>query len=348
MSQVMCIAAGGGVVINGAVGDDVRIGGGGVTVAGSIGDDLFMAGGGQAWPGGFAVPIRINGRNIPQGVTLANSGRVGGDAYIAGGSGAINGEVDGDLFSGMGSVSFGGRVGGNANLYAGAVTVQDNAEVGGVLRYRSDQPAAIPSGVAATVEQEQRTPADAPPPRPNVVWALLGWLWRTLLLALGFALAAWLIWQLAPGMIRTSGEGVRMRPVEAGLYGVVVAALILPVLAALVLIAAIFWGITGAAATAFFLLGAVGLLWIFSPLFAGYWLGDLLSERGYVQGPLLALLAGALVIVLAARIFSLIPCVGAVVAGLIYLLSFVLTIGGLIVARRTKTVVPPSELAATG
>ncbi|NJN78272.1 MAG: hypothetical protein HC803_08035 [Saprospiraceae bacterium] len=135
----------------------------------------------------------------------------------------------------------------------------------------------------------------------------MGWLWRTILLVLGFALAAWLIWQLAPGMIRNSGEGIRVRPVEAGLYGIVAAALILPVLAALVVIAAIFWGFAAAAATAFFLLGAVGLLWILSPLFAGYWVGRLLSERGYVQGPLLALLAGALVIVLVARIFSLIP-----------------------------------------
>ena len=116
----------------------------------------------------------------------------------------------------------------------------------------------------------------------------------------------------------------------------VAAALLLPVAIVLGILFAIFWGWTGATAIALLILGAIGLLWILSPLLAGYWLGRLLAARGYVSGRLLAMLAGVLLIVLVARLVTVVPCIGVLTASVIYLLSFVMALGGLILARRQQ------------
>jgi hypothetical protein len=82
------------------------------------------------------------------------------------------------------------------------------------------------------------------------------------------------------------------------------------------------------------LLGAMSLLWLFSPLIPGYWVGQRLAQLGYQIGPLPALLSGVLLIVLVVRVISIIPCLGTLVAGVIYLICFALTLGSLIVGRR--------------
>ncbi len=330
------IIGGGGIVINGRVGDDARLAGGGITIAGTVGDDLFIAGGGSSWPGVPAIPFSVNGRAIAQGIQLASSATVGGDAYIVGGQGRFNGQINGELNSSMGSIHLTGRVGEDATLSAGRVEVTDGARVAGTLRYRSSEPTTVPAIVAPTiVAEELATPAETV--RVNPLWAVLGWLWRTLLLLLGFGLLAWLIWRLAPGLLQTASEQARLQPGTAGLYGVVAAALILPLLLAITLAVAIFWGIGGAVAVTAFTFGALGLLWMLSPLIIGYWLGRFLRERGYIQSDLLALIAGTLIVVLVARLLAPIPCVGALGAGVIYLVSFVLMLGGWILTRRQPT-----------
>jgi hypothetical protein len=332
------ILAGGGVAINGTVGDDARLAGGGVTVAGAIGDDLFLAGGGPGWPGLPAIPMRIGERTLAQGVQVTRGATIGGDAYVAGGQGLIDGAITGDLFSGMGRVTLGGTVGGDAQLYGETVVVNDSAQVAGNLHYGSGEPATIPVGVAASVTAETPQPVEPDTAANLWVWWLLSWLWRTVLLAIGFALLAWLIWRLAPALVQTTGRALRARPVEAALYGLLAVAFFLPVVVAATIIAGIFWGFPGALSAASLLFGLLGLLWIISPLFTGYWLGRLLNARNVVQGELAALLVGVLTIVLVARLFNLIPLVGALAAGLLYLLSLSLTIGGLILARRQSNV----------
>jgi cytoskeletal protein CcmA (bactofilin family) len=341
------LLAGAGVVINGKVGDDARVAGAGVTVAGAIGDDLFAAAGGPGWPGMPTFPIQINGRAIAQGVQLASSATVGGDAYLAGGQGLIDGQVAGDLYAGMRTIRFGGSVDHDARLYGSSVVVDPSAKVAGTLTYQSEQPAVIPAGVAASVVQEQPAQPVQSAPARNPAWDVLRWLWRTALLVIGFALLAWLVWQLAPGLLRTPANQIAARPVEAGLYGLIAAALLLPVIIALVILAAIFWGLPGALAASSFLLGAAGLLWILSPLFTGYWLGHLLADRGYALGELVALLVGTLTIVLVARLLALIPCLGVLLAGLIYLITFALALGGIIRARRRGAAANPQLITAS-
>jgi len=64
----------------------------------------------------------------------------------------------------------------------------------------------------------------------------------------------------------------------------------------------------------------------------------LVARTGRLTGTLATLLIGALSLVLVARLISVIPCVGGVVAALIYLLSFALALGGIVVSRRQRMV----------
>jgi hypothetical protein len=65
-------------------------------------------------------------------------------------------------------------------------------------------------------------------------------------------------------------------------------------------------------------------------------LGQRLAARNIVDGDLATFLVGVLTIVLVARLLMLIPFVGFLVAGLIYLFSFAFTVGGWLAARRQQ------------
>lgn len=332
------LLAGGGIAINGTVQDDARVAGGGVNVAGKIGGDLFAAGGGPVWTNGPAVPIVVNGRSIAQGVQLQGSAAVGGDAYIVGGQGSINGSVARDLFAGMGRLVFAGNVQRNAQLYAQDLQVRETSKVKGILRYRTQNQAALPAGVAGTIQAEQPVaPAATPNPGLAWFWGVIRWIWRTVLLLLGFAVLAWLVWQFAPALFTNTEQRMARQPLEVGMIGLVVVALLFPLTAALALLVGIFWGWLAGIALFAMLLGASGLLWLFSPLIPGYWIGQRLAQLGYPIGPLPTLLSGVLLIVLLARVISVIPFLGTLVAGVIYLICFALTLGSLIVGRRQRS-----------
>lgn len=328
------LLAGGGIAVNGTIQDDARLAGGGVTVAGQVGDDLFVAAGGPFWPGGPSWPIMVNGRAVAQGLQLQGSANIGGDAYLAGGQGVVAGTVVGNLFGGMGRLVFAGNVLGNAQFAAQDLQVRETGQVKGTLRYRSERAVDVPAGVAGTLEPEVVTPAaTAQADQPGFFWRLLGWLWRTVLLVVGFSLLAWLLWHFFPRLFTVTTHALASQPVEVGLYGLVGAALLLPLILALIFLAGFFWGWSGALLTAGGALGLAGLLWLFSPLIVGHWVGQQLAALGYQVGPVARLIGGTLLIVLVARLFALIPCVGIVMAGMIYLLSFALALGSFWLGR---------------
>ncbi|MCX6044610.1 MAG: hypothetical protein NT075_05810 [Chloroflexi bacterium] len=332
--------AGGGVNLNGVVQDDARIAGGGVVVSGQIGDDLVVAGGGSTFTGVPSFPIRIGQHTIAQGVQLTGNATVGGDAYLVGGQGDIAGSVKNDLFAAMGAIIFGGKIDGNAELKGQDITIRNTGKVGGVLRYDSRDPVTVPPEVAQNVQAvTPPTPPKAPPAPPLPIWPLLTWLWRTLLILIGLALLAWIWVRVAPNLLRSTTSAIETKPVEAGLYGVLAAALIVPIIAALVILTMLFGGVFPGILVLFFLFSGILLLWFFSPLLTGLWLGRKLvanagSYSSRLSGTLATLLTGALAIVLVARLIGTIPFVGLLVAALIYLLSFALALGGMIVSRR--------------
>ncbi len=321
------VVAGGGIVLNGLAGDDVRVAGGGIDIRGVVQDDLFVAGGGSA-PGGFTFPITTGTRSIEQGVRVDSNAEIGGSAYIVGGAAELNGAFGGDLFVGMGSVILGGQVARNADINAQQFRTEAGARVNGQLTYSTPERVTAAEGVAPDVVYEEAVQEST---APNVLGNVFGWILRTLLMVLGFAGICWLLLRFVPNVLTAPADAIAAQPTETGLYGLVGAVLLMfiPVVSAvLVMLMWFFWGLFPALVMFIFLFGLLALLWFFSPLVTGLWLGRRLLGNNPSTSLLLMTLAGVLIVVILGRI----PILG----WLVYMLSFVFALGGMIRASRRQ------------
>ncbi len=318
-------AAGGGVVVRGHLLDDARIAGGGIDVSGTIGDDLFIAGGGGQE---FDIPMQLGGHSIQQGIRVAETTQVGGDAIIVGGGGRMAGNVSGDLWAGMGTMELVGQVGGNADLNVATLRVDEGSTVAGMLRYRSPEQVDIPGAVAADIQYE--APQSTTAQSASIVARMVGWLIRTVLMLVGFALLGWLLLRFAPSLLSTPVAAIEEKPLESALFGLLVGALLvfIPILSVLLVVLTwIFWGTLPALLMFSFLAGSLALVWVFSPLITGLWLGQrIVGQAGRATSVTIALLIGVLLIVVVGRI----PFIG----WLVYLASFALALGGVLRSRR--------------
>jgi cytoskeletal protein CcmA (bactofilin family) len=339
------LAAGASVVINGVVEDDARVAGAAVEINGTVGSDLLAAAGGGE---GFTFPFNVGTRSILPGLRIAQDATIGKDALLAGGLVIMNGTVGRNLYVGAGSLVLAGTVNGDAWLYTGNLAVSDAATVEGTLSYSAGEAARVPASVASQVEE---IPAPARPEQPvaptsSILADWSGWLLGTVLLLVGLALFGWLLLRFAPGLLAEPTAAVAAKPAQAFIIGLVVFLLILPVSALLVAVTALFFGIFPAGvAMFFFLFGLLALLWVFSPMAPGLWIGRAIS--GGRWSDVLALLTGIVIIALAARLIALVPYTGAAVAFLIYLVCFSFTAGGLYLSRRQQ-VAPPVETDLAG
>jgi hypothetical protein len=331
------VAAGGAIVIRGLVGDDVRVAAAGVDILGTVRDDLIIAAGG-AGPGGFTIPLQVGGRWVEQGVRIGNGAEIGGDLYIAAGSGEVGGVIGGDFGATMGALLFGAQVTGDANLRAQELSLRDGSRVQGTLVYTAPERLARADRIASEAVYQAPPREDAP---RNLFMEILQWIGRTLLILVGFVLLSWLILRFAPGLILGPANAIDAAPVETALYGLLAAILLIffPLLSALLVILMwIFWGFFPALVIFTFLFGALALLWLFSPLVTGLWLGRRIVQRTRRSAELVVmLLVGLLIIVLLGRI----PVLG----WLVYLVSFVFALGGLLRLTRAQ-LRRPAEPAA--
>lgn len=318
------MAAGATIAVAGEIGETARVAGAAIDVTGTIGDDLVAAGGGET---AFPASIQIGERRVQPGVRVHDGAAVAGDAILFAGTSTIAGTIEGDLQSASGAVILSAQVGGDAEISAETFTASDAARVAGTLRYSTPQEIAIPETAATTVEYQ-------PPPSPEADQMqgrlLMDWILRTLLIVLGFAILGWLLLRLAPGLLVDSAAAIAAAPLASALSGLLAAIiLILLPLASIVLIAliVIFWGPLPGLLTALFLLSALALLWVLSPLVTGLWLGRRIVTS---RGAFAALFVGALIIALLGRV----PYLGWIV----YLLSYVLALGGLIRSYRAAKV----------
>lgn len=321
------VAAGGGIKITGTVEDDVRLAGGGIDILGTVGDDLIVAGGGQ--PGGFSFPMQVGARSINQGIRLGNKSSVGGDAVILGGTADVRGRIDGDLTVSTGEIDLDAQVGGNAKLNASTLRITNNSRIEGTLSYTTPQEESLPADLASGIEYQPITSETA---GVNPLVTMFWWLLRTIAILIGFGLLAWLILWLSPELLERPAAAIDANPVEAGLWGLLIFALFmaLPVASGvIVVLIGIFWGWVPAIAVALLLFSVSAVIWLFSPLVTGLWLGRKLTKSmSNVSGPLPALLVGIVVIVLLGRV----PCVG----WLVSFFSFLLAMGGIVQSIRNK------------
>lgn len=317
--------AGAGIELNGEVQDDLRLAGSGLNIAGLIGDDLFAAGGGGS---AFAMPFPVEGHTVDQGVRLTDQAEVGADAYVIGGQGDLGGTINGVLNSGMGRLNLSAEVGEDARLYADQIQINDAARVNGTLRYTTDESQTIPEGIAGNVEYVEPASNES---EANPLGNFLGWWWRTVLTLVGFALVAWLTLRFAPRLLTRPVDAIATSPARSGLFGVLAAAVLIVIPLAsilIILLMILFWGWIPGLVLGLVLFGALMLVWVLSPLVTGLWLGYWLNQRlDYAPDYLPILLGGVLGVALLGRI----PVLG----WAIYLISFLLALGGLVLARYT-------------
>ena len=231
-------------------------------VNGRVGDDLFMAGGGFFAPGFGAITIPMGERSVVSGVGTGPEAAIGGDAYVAGGLATLAGLFRGDLFAGVAELIFDATVEGDADLQTGGITFGEGASVAGNLTYSTETETGSPQagGVVTKTEPEQEeaaTPTAAGrqgSPAAGFGW----WLMRTLLIIAGLALVGAVLLALGRHALTRPADAIAGQPAIAGLYGALIALAAVPISAALVFLAALFfgwfWG--GVAAFAF----RVGLL----------------------------------------------------------------------------------------
>lgn len=338
------MAAAAEVRINGVVQDDARVAGAGVHLTGNVGDDLFAAAGGS-WPG-FAMFTQeaAPGRTLTPGLTIGPKSTIGGDAYLGAGQATVAGALRGNLVAGAESLTFNAQVDGDASLYANTLTTSEGARVGGNLKYTSTREEAdLPEtdGTVTHIVPEEKPEEKV---QPNPLLGFTWWLLRTVMLLAGTLLLAALVWRFAPQLLGRPAAAIDRKPVEAGLYGAAVVVMAVPVAAALVFMVVLFWGwFPGGAAVFAFSFGLLSLAWLFSPILTGLWLGRrIFALTPTLSGDLYALLTGSGLIVLAGRMLSAVPCVGGLMHWLLFLLSFALAAGGILLARRA----PAQEAAA--
>ena len=311
-------AGGSSIVVAGVVLDDLRVAAGGVEISGLVGDDAIVAGGG----GPFDFSFDAEFPSIEQGLRI--SGEVGGDLFAFAGGADISGSIGGDFFGGMGALDFAGVIAGDANIQAGEFDIDDAARIGGELKYTAAEPLELPSGIARDISFEAQEPDEDV--GGSIVGAFIRWVLRTAAIVIGVVILGWLLLRFRPNTLLRPAAAIRANPLQTGVYGLIAAALLIFIPIAsiiLVLFTAALWGVLPAVAMFVFLVSASALVWFFSPLLTGYWLGEAIGRRlGGDHAPFYLLLLGTLLIVILGRI----PVLGWIV----YLLSFVLALGGLL------------------
>lgn len=337
------LGAAGGIVINGVVGDDARLAGSGVVIAGNVADDLFAAGGGDAvsqWVGALSV-----GRAVVPGVRLLADAVVNADVYVAGGTGLIEGSIGRNLTAAFDTVTFGARVDGDARLMARDLTFADGASVGGTLRYSAAESTIAPQGVATDVVVEPWETDTTGAAEPNRLEDALWWLLRSIMAVLGLVVVGWLWLRFWPrGLARPAGVMAR-RPVESGVWGVVLLVLAVPLSAGLVFLAVLFWNwFPGGVAMLAFTFGTLTWLWLLSPLPVGYAVSMWLHARDVVDWDVRWTALGlAASIVIVARVLALVPFAGEFAARLVYVVTLALALGAH--ALMARPVVTPAREA---
>lgn len=149
---------------------------------------------------------------------------------------------------------------------------------------------------------------------------------------IGFMLLALLLLRFVPDSIGKPAGALAARPVNAVLYGLVVAvSFVLIPIATLVIagLLGVFMGGLAGVMAAVLVFALFTLIWILSPLVTGLWLGQRLNTvTGREQGDPVGLIGGILLL----ATLSAIPLAGWVIA----LASFLLALGGLLLVRHSS------------
>ncbi|MDJ0756574.1 MAG: polymer-forming cytoskeletal protein [Ardenticatenaceae bacterium] len=309
-----------GVEISGLVEDDVRLLAAGVNILGEIGDDLITTGGGGA---GFTAPLPVGTQSISQGVFL-RGGQVNGDLLLASGLTQLSGMIQGDINGIVNTfVLQNATIEGSVAVQTFTLEIDEESRVLGEdgFQYTAPAPLDVNAALSENIVFEEL-------PQPGIDWfARIRQAFGALA---GFAILGYVLlrfrpnWLIAPAAIMTAAPG------RCFFMGFItsLAFLFVPVLTMIVGVGiGLFWGfVSGFVGAAFVFTGLV-LIWTFSPLIAGIWIGQRFSRQ-----PFQAMLIGTAVIVA----LTLIPQIGSGLS----IIVFMTALGALILYPRLSQLPP--------
>jgi len=133
------LAAGGQVSITNNVSGDVIAAGGNVTIGARVGDDVRVAGGNVTISGSVGDHAVAAGGNV----LLAPGASVGGRAWFGGSTVTVAGKVGKELKAAGNTVIVSGQIAGDAELYGQSIEIRPGAVIQGNLTYMSPEEARI-------------------------------------------------------------------------------------------------------------------------------------------------------------------------------------------------------------
>jgi cytoskeletal protein CcmA (bactofilin family) len=202
------LAAGGRIRISGTVAQDVRAAGGHVLITGSIGRNLTVAAGNVE----LASSANVRRGLVAAAGSVDLSAPVGGDSKIAAGSLIISNKIEGDV-----------------DAAVGTLRITSRAAIEGDVNYWSDREASVSEGARIRGKISRRVPPQKPEP-----WRALFAAWA-LLVAVSFfstLILGLLSLRFLPGFHASTVAILKERPwVSLGIG--FVAAIVIPVVCAL-------------------------------------------------------------------------------------------------------------------
>lgn len=315
-----------GLVAPGEITGDLRGAAGGVDLSGRVGEDVLLFSWGDS---SLPFPLGVPNADLEPGAVLAESSTLQGDLYLSGGSAVMAGRVGQDMQADMNSLTLSGTVGGDAQISALQLTISNEAQVGGALTYSAPQPLSVPDTVSGDVTYQAMDAAS----NANLQQDIVGMLLQVVSMLTGFAIVGWMILRWSPRSLARPVQVLFDYPVRCAWLGFLVGVgfLIFP-FATFILSAAVgvFWGVWPALVMAAFVVSALLLVWVFSPLVTGMWIG-----LRFTRQPLNAMLVGVLAVVLLIGL----PLLGLFVS----FVSFILTLGSLIIVWLTNPSLPDAD-----
>ncbi len=154
---------GGAVALSGAVAGDAIIMGGNVTVNGSVADDLFALGGTVSLSASMTEDVRIIAGDVtisePVGgslvviagrLTVLSTATIGGDVLFYGGDATIDAAVGGKVLGTAERVRINSAVAGGVDISTPNLTLGEQANITGDVRYVSDSELVRATGAVVT------------------------------------------------------------------------------------------------------------------------------------------------------------------------------------------------------
>lgn len=294
-------AAGNTVSVDGSVSGDVWAAGNDVSVGGTVGNTVHAAGNQVTVGGQVHGDVTAAGNTVVLASTL-NSDR---DAALAGNTVSIDGRVGRNVFAGASDLAIAGSVGGDVNAGVRRLTIAQGANVGGTVRYTSENEASVAKGATVSGGLRRSQPREVPRPSPVVSAFATFVLWLRRLI--GLLLFGLIVVLAFPRFTERAAGEIRGRPLPS--LGLGLAFLIgVPWVAAMVFVIGVLVGGWWIALFAIALYAiAVAVATIVSAVFLGRWIFGL--SPGRHPHHVLALLIGLLIL----TVLETVPLLGVLV-----------------------------------